>query len=191
MLAPVRFDTSMAIAGLPLKRVIDVGSVKVERTVATSRALHHRIRPRRDRQVGDVLDVFDERRHLDGVAPFPALQHAGGDEAVVAAHRTDQLVELEAVGIELHRVDDHLDEIVGASLEIGIQDAWRLFDAVAQVPRGIDQHPLRRIACERDDEHRELGEVDLVDHRLVGVLRQVALGVGDLGAHILERTIAG
>ena len=35
-LAPARFDTSMVIAGLPLTRVIDVGSLKVGRTSATS-----------------------------------------------------------------------------------------------------------------------------------------------------------
>ena len=35
-LAPVRFETSMVMAGLPLMRVIEVGSLKVGRTSATS-----------------------------------------------------------------------------------------------------------------------------------------------------------
>jgi hypothetical protein len=35
-LAPVRFDTSIVIAGLPFTRVMEVGSLKVGRTSATS-----------------------------------------------------------------------------------------------------------------------------------------------------------
>src|SRR3954466_8824626 len=35
-LAPVRFETSMAMEGLPLTRVIEVASLKVGRTSATS-----------------------------------------------------------------------------------------------------------------------------------------------------------
>ena len=37
-LAPVRLTTSMAIAGRPSMRVIEVASLKVRRTLATSRA---------------------------------------------------------------------------------------------------------------------------------------------------------
>ena len=56
---------------------------------------------------------------------------------------------------------------------------------------GSRQRALGHVAGQRDDQHREFGEVDLVDGRLVGALRQVALGVGDLGADVLQRASRG
>ena len=39
----------------------------------------------------------------------------------------------------------------------------------------------------RDDQHRIERQIDFGDHRLVGIARQIALGLIDLGAHIGER----
>ena len=72
-LAPMRFFTSMAIAGLPSRRVIVSASLKVERTVATSWACTTAFGAGDDRQVGDVLRRFDQRRHLDRVFAFRAF----------------------------------------------------------------------------------------------------------------------
>jgi hypothetical protein len=45
--APVRFETSMAIAGLPFSRVMVSASLKVERMVGEIACPHHRVRTRR------------------------------------------------------------------------------------------------------------------------------------------------
>ena len=94
---------------------------------------------------------------------------------------------LEPVGRQLHRVDDHLDEILARALQRRLEHAGHFLDAVAQVARRRRQRPLGNIARERHHHDREFRKVDLVDGRLVGALGQVALGVGDLGAHVLER----
>ena len=72
----------MVIAGLPLMRVIEVGSLKVGRTSATSPSVTAASPRDRDREVQDVLGRLDQRRHLDGEAAGFALERAGGDQAV-------------------------------------------------------------------------------------------------------------
>ena len=111
----MRFLTSMAMAGLPSRRVIVSASLKVERTVARSLDPHDGIRAGDDRQVGDILRRLDQRRHLDRVFAFRAFDRAGGDKAVRSADALDQLVELQSVGGQLHRIDDRFDQIVARS----------------------------------------------------------------------------
>ena len=83
------------------------------------------------------------------------------------ADALNELIELEAVGGQLHRIDDRFDEFVARTLDDAFQNAGHFLDAVAQLSGGGRQDALRHIAGKRDDEHRKFGEVDLVDGRLL------------------------
>src|SRR5690606_23875930 len=72
------------------------------------------------------------------------------------------------------------------ALQRTFQHAGNLLDPVPQLMCGVCQHPLGQIAREGDDEDREFRDVDFVDRRLVGALRQFALRVGNLCAHVLD-----
>jgi hypothetical protein len=73
---------------------------------------HHRVGSRNHGKVGDILRRLDEGWHLDGVLALGAFDRAGGDEAVRRPDALDQLVELEVVGAQLHRIDDGLYQFV-------------------------------------------------------------------------------
>ena len=73
--------------------------------------------------------------------------------------------------------------------QVGGEHARNLLDRRLRLAREAQQRALRHVAAERHDEHREEREVDLGDLRLVGVARQIALGVVDLGAHVGERRV--
>ena len=96
---------------------------------------------------------------------------------LLGADALDELVELQPVGGQLHRIDDDLDQVLARALQHRLQHARHLLDAVAQLARRRRQRPLGHVAGKRHDQHREFGEVDLVDGRLLGGLRQVALGI--------------
>ena len=82
-LAPVRFDTSMVIAGLPLTRVIEVGSLKVGRTSRDVAERHGGVAGDGDREVQDVARTS---RSATALSPRSgrtvAFERAGGDQAV-------------------------------------------------------------------------------------------------------------
>ena len=68
-LAPVRFETSMAMAGRPLTRVIEVASLKVGRTVGDVAERHRRAeRVAATGILSTSSGCLDQRRHLDGEA---------------------------------------------------------------------------------------------------------------------------
>ena len=188
-LAPVRFDTSMAIAGLPLTRVIEVGSLKVGRTSATSPSVTAASPETAIGKFRMSSGVLDQRRHLDREAAGTALERAGRDQAVAGIERGDQPVERNVVALQEHRLGDDLHRLVAVAAEVGVEHAWDLLDRGLRLPREADQRALRHVAAERHDEHREEREVDLGDLRLVGVARKIALGVVDLGAHVGERRV--
>ena len=74
-----------------------------------------------DRQIGDVLGRLDQRGHLDRVFALGAFDGAGSDKAVRRADALDQLIELQAIGRQLHRIDDRLDEFVARTLDLGLR----------------------------------------------------------------------
>ena len=189
-LAPVRLETSMAMAGWPFTPGDGLGVLEGRPHRGEVAGPHHRVRAGDDRQVGDVLGGLDQRRDLDGVAALGALERAGGDQAVVGADPGDQLVELQPVGRELHRVDDHLDEVVAHALQRGVEHARHLLDRgrAARAPPAVSS----RSGTSPDSVTTSTGnsrEVDLVHRRLVDAVGQVGLGVGDLVAHVLQRLV--
>jgi hypothetical protein len=99
----------------------------------------------------------------------------------------DQLVELHTVRLQFDRIDDHFDQIVARTLQRGIEHAVDFLDPVAQFARGPRQSALGHIAGKRDHQNREFGDIDLVDRGLVGALRQVGLGIGNLVADVIQR----
>ena len=145
----MRFDTSIVIAGLPLTRVIDVASLKVGRTVATSPSVTVAPARGRDRNLQHVLRLLDQRRHLDGEASARAFERAGGDQAVRCLRHRDQLIERDAVALHQHRLGGDLDRLVARAAHFGREDAGRLLDLVLGLTRDVQQRALRQLAGER------------------------------------------
>ena len=101
-------------------------------------------------------------------------------------HR-DELVERHAVALHQHRFGDDLDRLVARAAQLGRDHARHLLDGGLGAARDAQQRALRQVARERHDQHRIEREVDLLHLRLVGIARQVALRLVDLGAHVGER----
>ena len=76
-----------------------------------------RFRSGDDRQIGDVLDRFDQRGYAHREATFRALQRAGCNKAVAGIHALDHLIELQPIGCQLDRVDDDFDQFVPRALQ--------------------------------------------------------------------------
>ena len=112
--------------------------------------------------------------------PDLAFEGAGGDQAVAHAEGLDQAVEGETVAVEQHRLGDDLDGLVARAPQIGGQDARDLLDSGLGLAGELQQGALRNIAAKRHDQDREQRQVHLRDLRLIGVARQIALGVIDL-----------
>ena len=72
-------------------------------------------------------------------------------------------------------------------MQRAFQHARNFLDAVAQFARGGGQHTLGHMAGESNDQHREFGNIDLVDRRLLRRLRQIGFGILHLGARVLQR----
>ena len=99
----------------------------------------------------------------------------------------DHLLQAQSVGRQLDRVDDRLDQFLPHALDRALENARHFLDLVAQRLGRDGQHALRHVAGEGDDEDGEFRDVDLVDRRFLGALRDVALGVLDLVAHVDQR----
>ena len=91
--------------------------------------------------------------------------------------------------MEERRLGDDLDRFVAGAAKLGGENARNLLDRGLGLAREAEQRALRHVAAERHDEHREEREIDLLHARLVGVARQVALRVVDLGADVGERRV--
>ena len=96
-LAPVRFLTSIATAGLPLMRAIVVASLKVGPHLGDIAEGDGRRGRRGDGNGEHVLRLFDERRQLDSEAAGGALESAGRDQAVAEGGGGDPVGEPDAV----------------------------------------------------------------------------------------------
>src|SRR3546814_11085949 len=84
---------------------------------------------------------------------------------------------------------DLLAQLVAVADNLCLQHAGDALDAILKIAGDAQQGALRRGAGERDGEHREQREIDLVDRRLLGVLRQLGLGEVDLLAHVGQRLV--
>ena len=144
---------------------------------------------RRHRNLQHVLRPLDQARHLHGEASGRAFQRAGGDQAVGGVEADDELVEREAVAFQQRRIDDDLDRLVARAAQLRRQHAGHLLDRVLGGARDLQHGPLRHLAGQRHHQHRIERQVDLLHARLVGILRQVALGLIDLGAHVGQRRL--
>ena len=65
--------------------------------------------------------------------------------------------------------------------------AGNLLDGILGGAGDLQHGPLRHLAGQGDNQHRIERQVDLLHVRLVGILRQIALRLVDLGAHIRQR----
>ena len=146
-LAPVRFDTSMVIAGVPLTRVIEVASLKVGLTCGDVAERHRRAGGRGDRNLQHVLRLLDQRR-----APSRRSGRSAPSSAPAATRLLDgvvtptELIERDAVALHQHRLDDDLDRLVARAAQLGRQHAGHLLDRVLGGARDAQQRALGHVA---------------------------------------------
>ena len=188
-LAPVRFDTSMVMAGRPLTRVIEIASLKVGLICAMSDERHRRVRRGDQRNLQNVLRPLEQRRHLDREPSGLAFERAGRDQRVERLRDLPERIERDAVAAHLRRVDDDLDRFVARAAQLRREHAGRLLDGVLGRARDAQQRALGHVAGQPDHQHRIEREIDLLHLRLVDVARQVVLGGVDLGTHVGERRL--
>ena len=132
--APLRFDTSMAIAGLPLTRVIEFGSLKVGRTCATSLELAPPRPPTRRPGSSGCPPAFRSVPDLHReTAPSPRWRRRR--PGCCRAWTPDQLVERDAVALQQHRLGDDLDRLVARARSSADEHAGHLLDGGLAPPR--------------------------------------------------------
>ena len=100
------------VAGRVLEGAADLGDV-AER--------HHAFAALLDRQRIDVGGALDEAGNLDVEAALTVVQEAGGDKLVVVRQRGQQLLLGDLVGLQLHAVDDDLEQLLPVTGKIGAQ----------------------------------------------------------------------
>ncbi len=83
----------------------------------------HRAVPDQHGHVQHVVDVFDHARNRDRDAAGAGGEGAGGDQPVVALHRTGHVFVSEAVGLDRHGIDDDLDEVVARADDVDLEHA--------------------------------------------------------------------
>ena len=83
-----------------------------------------------------------------------------------------------------------MDFPLQASGHAGIQDTWNGLNAVLQILGKILEPPEGEGARKHDPYHRDVGEIDLLDHRIIlEILRQVRFCLVHLVSHLLECVI--
>ena len=184
MLRPIRFLTSSASAERPSTRAKPCGSLNVRRTVGDVLQRDHPVARDLDRQPEHVRQVLDQARHLDREPALADVPGAGGDQLVVAVDQAQHRLELEVVGLDPQGIDHDLDHLLAIAADLDLEHVGQGFQPVLQIARQGQQRALGHGAGQRDHQHREQGEVDLLDHRLVGLLGQLGLGPVDLLAHV-------
>ena len=177
----------MATAGRPSTRVIEVASLKVGLMVATSPSVTEAAFDAATGIWRTSCGCLDQGRDLDGEPALRTLQGAGCHQAVALRRDLGELVERNPEALQEHRLGDDLDGFVARPLEVGRQHARHLLDGVLGVARDLSERPFRNIARQRHHQDRQEAEIDLVHPGLVGVGGEVALGVVDLGADVLQR----
>ncbi len=148
---------------------------------------HARAGGRGDGQLQHVLGPLDQAGDLDGEAAAAAFQRAGGHERIALRRGGDQFLQRDAVALQQHRLGDHLDDLVARATQLGGQHAGDLLDGVLGAAGDAQQRPLGHVAGQGHDEDGKERKVHLAHGGLVGVARQVALGVVHLGAHVGQR----
>ncbi len=185
----MRLDTSITTAGRPSTRVTEVASLKVGRIEATSPSVTVAAREAATGMLSTSSGVSISAGTLTAKRPCGPSSAPAATRLLPLRGGDGELVERHAVAVEQHRLGDDLDDLVAGPLQVRRQHARHLLDGGLGVAGDLPERALRDAAAERDRDHREEAEADLVDARLVGVGRQLRLGVVDLGAHVGERDV--
>ena len=169
-LAPVRFDTSMVMAGLPLTRVTEVASLKVGLISATSPSVTAAPEVATTGTCSTSCGCSISAGTLTAKRPVWPSSAPAAIRLLKALVTGDELVERDAVALHQHRLGDDLDRLVAGAAQLGRQHARRLLDGVLGGAGDAQQRALRHVAGERHHQHRIEREVDLQHLRLVDVL---------------------
>ena len=94
---------------------------------------HHRARIGENRQLQDILRLFQQARHLHREAALLAFQCARGNERIARPHRADEIIQRHAIGGKKRGLDEDFHHLVARALEFGCQHAWHLLDGRAQL----------------------------------------------------------
>ena len=137
-----------------------------------------------DRQGIDVLRLVKGGGDLDGECALRGVDLAGSNQEVVLADHIDQLTRRNVIGFESQRVDFNEQHLVALAGQLGVQNRVEALDFILKFLGDTDQGAFGHLSSQVDNNHREFGEVDLVDRILVGALWKLCLGGIHRVAHI-------
>ena len=136
--------------------------------------------------MGSSIQSVENSGNLEREATATGVDRAGGDQLIVAAHETEDLGEVDAVGVHHRRVDEDLDHLFTVATDLDVEHAGDSLDLLLEVAGDAEQHALAGGARDAEGEDREEGDVDLLDQGLVAIVGQLRLGKVDLLADIDE-----
>ena len=182
-----------ADGGLPVdaRDASDVGQALLDvRDVRDAHRLPHdpaAADPLRDRDAAELADRGRLAHHADVVLQFGGLQHPAGELRVLGLDRVDHVVDGDLQVAHLLALEPDAQVRVGEAHQRDLARPGQGLEAVHEtVPDVGGQLAVRPGARDAHEHDRMVLGVDLLDDRSVHLLGQVALGLGDLGLHLLH-----
>ena len=80
------------------------------------------------RHVKNVGHAFKQAGHLDVEPSGAGIDRTGGDKRVGIAHQRYDIDAVQAIGLDLHRVDDKFDQFFAVTGKIGFENRRNSFD---------------------------------------------------------------
>ena len=168
MLVPMRFLTSSASVGRPSTRAKPSGSLKVRRTMATSRRRTMRSPSALSGRLSRSSAVSNTPGTLMAKRPWPVSEAPAATSRLLRSTAASSSLGAQAEALEPQRIDDDLEQLLALAADLDVEDVGQALDPVLELAGQREQRALRHIARQGDDQHREQREVDLLDQRLVG-----------------------
>ncbi len=141
------------------------------------------------RKCVDILCGLDETRHLHVEAALAAVDKARRNKLVVELQRVQELLLGDRVGFQFLGVDQDFQQLFAVPGQIRRSDGVDSLDLVLETPGVLVERALRYVARQGDDHGRRKCEVHFRDRRLFSLVRQLALGLVDLVAHVRQRLV--
>ena len=107
---------------------------------------------------------------------MPRIERTGRDQLIVSRDVFQQLFVSDVVVFNTQRIDDDLQDLVAIAGDVGLQDAGKPLQFIAEMAGELQQRAFGNVSGQRDDEHGEQAGVDFVHDGFVRILGQFALG---------------
>ena len=142
-----------------------------------------------DDEVFDFARIFDLGGEADEILQSSDIDLATGDVQVLSRDGDDQIRQADLVERQTPRVDVDLDFADLGADDLNPIDSGNRFEIVLEILGDVRETDETHFAREAHDQDRDLGHVDVLNHRILDFRRQIRLREIHFLAHFLERGV--